>query len=208
VKVSSTVLRGLGDGNIPWLPDQENMCIDSDEDEGLMQKEVEKMGESDKRMAAVCGLYCEACRWFISTTEDLERLKRLAAERNWSTEESKCYGCRSDKRLPYCEKCKMFSCAAERGISFCSECEEYPCDDLAQFQSAMPHRIELWDNLERIKSVGYKQWLNEIRAHYTCPRCQTLNSTYDLKCRNCGEEPSCNFVTKHRQEILQYLKNR
>jgi hypothetical protein len=174
----------------------------------VMQREVEKMGESDKRTAAVCGLYCEACSWFISTTEDLERLKALAARRNWSVEESKCYGCRSDKRLPYCEGCKMLACAAKRGIDFCSECEEYPCDDLTQFQSAMPHRIELWDNLERIKSVGYKQWLKEIRGNYTCPRCQTLNSAYDLKCRKCGEEPSCSYVAKHRQEIEQYLKSR
>jgi len=45
----------------------------------------------------------------------------------------------------------------------CSECGEYPCDDLKKFQTAMPHRIELWDNLERIKSAGYQQWLKEIR---------------------------------------------
>jgi hypothetical protein len=72
----------------------------------------------------------------------------------------------------------------------------------------MPHRIELWANLERINSVGYKQWLKEIRKNYTCRRCETLNSTYDLKCRKCGEEPSCSYVAKHRQEIEQYLKNR
>lgn len=174
----------------------------------VMQKEEDGVRESDKKMAAVCGLYCEACAWFISTTEDPERLKRLAAQRNWSEKESKCYGCRSGQRLPYCEQCKMFACAAERGIDFCSECKEYPCNDLKQFQSAMPHRIELWDNLDRIKSVGYKQWLKEIKGNYTCPQCQTLNSTYDLKCRNCGEEPSCNYVANHRQAIKQYLENR
>jgi hypothetical protein len=171
-----------------------------------MQRELDSIRESDKDMAAVCGLYCKACSWFIATTEDPERLTRLAAQRNWSEEESKCYGCRSGKRLPYCGKCKMFPCAAERDIDFCSECEEYPCNELKLFQSAMPHRLELWANLEGIKSVGYKQWLKEIRKNYTCPRCQALNSTYDLKCRKCGEEPSCSYVAKHRQEIEQYLK--
>ena len=72
----------------------------------------------------------------------------------------------------------------------------------------MPHRIELWGNLERIKAVGYEQWLKEIKENYTCPRCKTLNSTYDLKCRKCSEEPSCNYVAKHRQVIEQYIKNR
>jgi hypothetical protein len=173
-----------------------------------MQKVENHSGELDKELAAVCGLYCEACSWFIATTEDPERLKRLAVQLHFSEEESNCYGCRSDKRLPYCEECKMFACAAERGIDFCSQCEEYPCDELKQFQSAMPHRIELWVNLERIKSVGYRQWLKEIRENYACPQCKTMNSTYDLKCRKCGQEPSCNYVAKHRQEIEQYLKSR
>jgi hypothetical protein len=173
-----------------------------------MQKQEDQSGGLDKKFAAVCGLYCVACSWFIATTEDPERLKRHAARMHLSEEESKCYGCRSNKRLPYCEKCKMSSCAAERGIDFCSECDEYPCDDLKQFQSAMPHRIELWSNLERIKSVGYKQWLKEMRANYTCPRCRTINSTYDPECRKCGEKPSCNYVAKHKQEIEQYLQKR
>ena len=164
--------------------------------------------ELDKKLAAVCGLYCKACRWFIATTEDPAMLRRLASVRQYTEEQSKCYGCRSGKRLPYCEQCKMFACAAERGIDFCSECLEYPCNDLKQFQSAMPHRIELWDNLERIKAVGYEQWLKEIRENYTCPTCRTLNSTYDLKCRKCGEDPSCSYVEKHRQEIEDTMGSR
>jgi hypothetical protein len=43
-----------------------------------MEKEEIHFRESDKNYAAVCGLYCEACSWSISTTEDLERLKKLA----------------------------------------------------------------------------------------------------------------------------------
>jgi Protein of unknown function (DUF3795) len=164
--------------------------------------------ERNKKIAAVCGLYCSACSWFIATTEEPERLKKLAAELNYSAEESQCYGCRSDKRLPYCKRCNMFDCAAERGINFCSECEEYPCAELKKFQSAMPHRIEIWDNLERIKSHGYEEWLREIRENYICPQCQTINSTYDQKCRKCGRNPSCNYVAKHTQVIEEYLKRK
>ena len=172
----------------------------------IMQRERDNVCDADKKMAAVCGLYCEACTWFIATTEDPGRLKKLAAQRNWSEEESRCHGCRSGKRIPYCGECKMSSCAAERGIDFCGACEEYPCDHLKQFQSARPHRIELWGNLERIESVGYKQWLKEMRQYYTCPRCQTINSTYDIQCRKCGNEPSCGYVAKHRREIEQFFK--
>jgi len=171
-----------------------------------MPEKKDTVREPDKKMAAVCGLYCEACSWFIAATEEPERLKKLSGRLHWSEAESTCYGCRSEKRLPYCGQCKMFACAARRGIDFCSECDEYPCDDLMQFQSAMPHRIELWDNLERIKKVGYQQWLREIRENYACPECGALNSAYDLKCRKCGEEPSCRYVAQHRQDIEEYLK--
>lgn len=172
-----------------------------------MHKEENRSGGLPE-LAAVCGLYCQACTCFIATAEDPERLKRLATQWGITEEESKCHGCRSDRRLPYCGKCKMFACAAERGIAFCSECEDYPCDDLRRFQAAMPHRIELWENLGRIGSIGYKQWLEEIREDYTCPRCHTINSTYDLKCRKCGEVPSCKYVARHRQAIEGYLQSR
>ncbi len=172
-----------------------------------MQKDEKHLGECDKKYAAVCGLFCEACTLFIATKEDPARLKGLSERFQLSEEAVKCYGCRSDKRGPYCEKCKMFSCAAERGIDFCVECQKYPCSDLKQFQSERPHRIELWDDLEQIKAMGYEYWLNSIRTNYACPECQTINSAYDLKCRKCGEEPSCSYVAKHKQEIEQFLKN-
>ena len=172
-----------------------------------MQNKESHSGDSDKTLAAVCGLYCEACILYIATTEDPARLKALAERFQLSEEVMKCYGCRADKRGPYCQTCKMFACAAERDIDFCSECEEYPCHDLKQFQSEMPHRIELWDDQERIKAIGYEHWLQEIRKNYTCPQCRSINSAYDLKCRKCGEEPSCGYVAKHKQAIEQFLKN-
>ena len=162
----------------------------------------------DKKVAAVCGLYCEGCSWFIATSENPEKLKRMGSKFNWSQEESRCLGCRSGKRLPYCENCTMAACAAERGIDFCSECADYPCDELKTFQAALPHRIELWDNLARIGSVGYQQWLREIRANYACPQCHAINSAYDLKCRKCGGEPSCGYVARHREKIEQFLRTR
>ena len=127
---------------------------------------------------------------------------------NASEEDTRCHGCRSNKRLTYCATCKMSACAAERGVDFCGACEEYPCAELKRFQSAMPHRIELWANLERVGAVGYEQWLTEIRSDYACPKCGTINSCYDLKCRKCGEEPSCRYVARHRPEIEHYLLTR
>ena len=133
------------------------------------------------------------------------RLKALAALFQVSEEELKCGGCRSDKRTPYCQQCKMFACAAEQSLDFCVDCSDYPCAELKQFQAEAPHRLELWEDLEQIKAVGYRQWLTEVNTKYTCPHCRTINSAYDLKCRTCGQEPGCSYVAKHRQAIEPFL---
>jgi len=160
----------------------------------------------DKRLAAVCGLFCPACTIFIATQEDPERREKLAASKGWPVEQIHCDGCRAEKRYYYCETCEMFACAAEKGIDFCGECEVHPCDALKAFQVARPHRLELWDAQARIQEVGYEQWFEEMLAHYRCPKCGTLNSAYDLSCRTCGAHPSCAYVALHEQEILEYLE--
>lgn len=170
-----------------------------------MQKKHNHSTKFDKKSAAVCGLFCGACTLSIATREDPARLNGLAAQFQLSEEEVKCNGCRSDKKWAYCVNCKMFSCANERGIDFCVECEDYPCSDLKQFQSEKPHRIEIFDDLEQIKVMGYEYWFESIRIKYTCPRCLTINSAYDLGCRKCGQEPSCDYVIKHKRVIEQAL---
>ncbi len=163
--------------------------------------------KADKKLAAVCGLFCPACTIFIGTREDHERLKVLAEHAHKPVEELRCDGCRSEKRCYYCrERCKMGKCASEKGVDFCGECNEYPCEDLRAFQAAMPHRIELWKSQERIKEVGYEKWYREMIEHYSCLKCGTINSAYDLKCRNCGGEPSCEYVSRHKQAIIRQLE--
>ncbi|NLV71373.1 MAG: DUF3795 domain-containing protein [Actinobacteria bacterium] len=152
--------------------------------------------------AAVCGLYCDACSIFIGTHEEPKRLEWFAARVGWDVEQARCEGCRSRKRTPYCEACRLYRCAEERGLAFCGECEDYPCAELQAFQCEQPHRAELWENLARIGEIGSKAWLDEVRQRYTCPSCGTLNSAYDLKCRACGCEPSCDYVATHREAIL------
>ena len=171
-----------------------------------MESAAENICIPNKRLVGVCGSFCPSCSLFIGTQEDPERLKRIAEQWQVSLEAAQCYGCRSNKRFPYCETCKMSACALKRGIGFCGECEEYPCEDLKAFQPAMPHRIELWKSQERIREVGYEKWYTEMIEHYSCPKCRTLNSAYDLKCRNCGREPSCGYVNWHKQTIMQQLE--
>ena len=154
-----------------------------------------------RKEAAVCGLFCESCSIFIGTQEDPERLENLAKTFNAPVKEMACNGCRSDKRIGYCENCVMFKCAAEKGIDFCGACDDYPCEDLKQFQTILPHRIELWKSQKRIQEAGCEKWYAEMLEHYGCPECGTINSAYDTACRKCGSAPSCKYVEVNREEI-------
>ncbi len=102
---------------------------------------------------------------------------------------------------PYCRDCDLRPARQRRGHAFCNECADYPCAELEGFQREKPHRAELYQNLERIAEVGADAWLTETKQRYTCPACGTLNSCYDLKCRKCGREPSCDFVDAHKDLI-------
>lgn len=169
-------------------------------------KEKKSSEEPDKRLAAVCGLFCPACHVFIGTREDPERLKVMARRVQRPLEEMQCNGCRSAKRCFYCEtKYTMAKCAAGKGVDFCGECADYPCKDLKAFQAELPHRIELWQSQARIKEAGYEKWYAEMIEHYSCQKCGTLNSAYDLACRKCGSTPSCAYVGLHKDDIIRQM---
>ncbi len=157
----------------------------------------------DKREAAVCGLFCPSCTIYIGSSEEPERLRTMAAIFNQPVESLNCQGCRAEVRNIHCESCQMYACAAEKGFDFCVQCAEYPCQELKAFQSILPHRLELWKSLERIKEAGWERWYEEMVEHYSCPQCGTINSAYDKACRKCGDTPSCKYVEVNREGIIQ-----
>ena len=159
-----------------------------------------------KILSAVCGLYCPSCSVYIGTHEDPARLQWLSQKSGRPVEDILCHGCRSEKRYYHCDECKFVACAAEKEIEFCGECPDYPCEELKTFQAERPHRRDLWQDQQRIVEVGCEQWFQEKAARYSCPECGTINSAYDLACRKCGAEPSCEYVKDHRPQIEAHLE--
>jgi hypothetical protein len=162
----------------------------------------------DKKLAAICGLFCPGCWIYIAHSESQEKRREIAEFFRIPVEALYCEGCRAEVRYRYCATCRMFACAREKGIDFCIECEDYPCADLKEFQAAKPHRSEIFKNLSRIREVGYEKWFAEMVQYYSCPQCGTVNSAYDQTCRKCGAAPGCPFAAAHSKEIQTYIHTR
>lgn len=159
-------------------------------------------------LASVCGLYCGACSVFLASGEDSPRLAQLATRLRQTVEETRCEGCRSDRRSRHCQACRFSVCAGQRGLAFCGECVDYPCAELDAFLKAMPHRRDVPVDVARIAAVGAAAWLAEVPARYACSVCGTINSAYDLACRACGSEPGNAFVRDHGAVIRAHLEQR
>jgi hypothetical protein len=71
----------------------------------------------------------------------------------------------------------------------------------------MPHRVELFKSLDRIKEVGWEKWYVEIVARHSCTKCSKLNGWYDFTCNNCGNIPSSPFVADNLEKLSTIKKN-
>ncbi len=151
--------------------------------------------------SAICGLFCDACGIYIATTEEPDRLERIAAAKGTVPDDVRCLGCRSDVLYPHCRTCKMKACAEERGLDFCSHCSDYPCEILRDFQIQRPHRITLFESLEDIRDHGEPAWRARMESEYRCESCGTMNQIYDSACRHCSHTPPNRYVGRYQAEI-------
>ena len=117
-----------------------------------------------------------------------------------------CYGCRSEKKSVFCQSCNFIKCLDQKGLEYCGQCSDYPCNELKAFQKERPHRIYLWDDMKCLLEKGIEKWDAEVMDKYKCPTCGTINSTYDLACRKCGQKPSCKYVEANYQQIEAAMK--
>lgn len=161
----------------------------------------------DKQTAAVCGLLCNACGIYIATQENnTESLKRIAERLQIPVEQVRCNGCRGDVLSVHCKTCYFRESAEKKRIEFCSECADYPCAQLKEFQSKLPHRIELFQSLNRINEVGWENWYVEMVERHSCTKCNHLSGWYDFACSNCGNSPSSPFVTDNFDALTKFRK--
>jgi len=122
------------------------------------------------RMIAPCGINCGVCRLAFGT-------------------KSGCHGCRAEEAKPkYCATCGIRNCGERHGRRFCVECPSYPCQRLrrldARYRSR--YRTSLVENLERIRELGLRRFVQIERQRWTCRGCGLLTSVHKAACLYCG----------------------
>jgi len=162
---------------------------------------------TDRNLVSACGLYCGACGIYIATQEnDTDKILHYAMVLNQSFDDTLCDGCAAERKSLHCSKmCTFIDCKQRKEVAFCTDCKEFPCQALIEFKSKMPHRTEIINSLNRMNEIGIEKWLIEMEDYFSCSQCNTANSAYHLTCRKCGFNPSCNFVSRHKHAIEQYL---
>lgn len=107
---------------------------------------------SDQHLVAFCGLYCGACRSYLS---------------------GKCPGCRENTRATWC---KVRSCCMENQLTSCADCtsmELKACKKHNNFLSRLIGVVLNSDRaacIERIRVIGHESFANEM----TLMRRQTI----------------------------------
>lgn len=138
---------------------------------------INQEGSREKNLAAPCGIYCGNCRHYLARAKGLLKEKKL---------KHGCKGCRAqDKKCSWIKRdCRLIR---RNHIDFCHECKDIPCNNLKKLHQRhlQDYRVNLLDNLQRIKQVGPGQWLQEQEEKWRCPRCGGSFCIMDEECYDC-----------------------
>lgn len=132
----------------------------------------------DINLAAPCGIYCGACRQYLTTKKNQFEKRGLKQE---------CKGCRiRNKKCAFIRK--QCPSLLKNEIEFCYECDTFPCDNLDKLDNTYRKKYFMSpiENNKRINEVGVAKWLDEQAILYTCPECKGDISVHDAECFDCG----------------------
>jgi len=115
--------------------------------EGFNMKEI----VSDQALVAYCGLYCGACKRYLS---------------------EKCPGCRENMKASWC---KLRTCGIENGYASCADCTEFSdpmaCRKFNNFISKLfgfifrSDRVACIGQIREIGIQGHADRMSEMKTH-------------------------------------------
>lgn len=92
-----------------------------------------------EEMIGYCGYNCHLC---AARSDDpavrqklVEGWRKIFGHQNYTVENVRCDGCRSDGRLAD-KECKARPCAVGKGVTSCAGCDEFMCDKVRHLLAA------------------------------------------------------------------------
>ena len=124
-------------------------------------------------LIAPCGINCGVCRAYL-------------------IQKTKCPGCRGDdSNKPITRtRCKIKTCEVfKNDAKFCFECVDFPCDNLKRLDKRYTNKYNtsLIKNLEDIKELGMKKFLENENKRWSCPKCGGTVCIHEGSCIGCGQ---------------------
>ena len=87
-----------------------------------------------EEMIGFCGYNCHHCAARSDDPAERQKLvdgwRKVFGHQNYTAENVRCDGCRSDGRLAD-QSCRARPCALAKGVSSCALCDEFPCSKMS-----------------------------------------------------------------------------
>lgn len=104
-------------------------------------------------------------------------------------EKNQCPGCNSNsKNKPiHCTGCVIINCEHVKKHGYCHNCKKLPCRRLKQLDKrySTKYNMSMLENLENIKTLGIRKFVNNEKARWKCPKCKGLICVHKKYCLDC-----------------------
>ncbi len=131
----------------------------------------------DELLIAPCGMNCGICSAYLAYANNLQKERGKI---------SHCTGCRiRNKKCAFIKRdCKELRTGQ---FEFCFECKKFPCKRLQTIDNRYRknYSMSMIDNLNEIKSLGIKKFVNHQKKKYSCENCGEMKCIHNKKCYRC-----------------------
>jgi hypothetical protein len=123
-------------------------------------------------LIASCGMNCGICRGYLR-------------------EKKKCPSCResNENKSVSCVNCKIKNCNElnKNNYKFCFKCKKFPCEKIKHLDKRYrtKYNISMIENLENIKKLGLREFVNNEKIRWTCHQCGGTICVHRGYCYTC-----------------------
>jgi hypothetical protein len=138
----------------------------------MKQRNPIKSNSIPTTLIASCGMNCGLCMAY-------GRVKNA------------CPGCRGDDSIKSksCIACHIKNCKkiVSGKIKYCFGCEDFPCARLVHLDKRYRNKysMSMIENLNTIRSQGIRQFVENEKKRWECPKCGRLLCVHRSECNYC-----------------------